>query len=68
MASAHRKARSSILAPRPRRKLGPYDPIPLAIGTESIGWSREEAIFPASFTVISRPREIFEFEGGVGAF
>ena len=68
MASAHRKARSSILAPRPCRKLGPYDPIPLAIGTESIGWSREEAISLASFTVISRPREILEFEAGESPF
>lgn len=68
MTSTHRKARSGILAPRPRRKLGPYDPIPLAIGAESIRWSLEEVISPSSFSVVSRPREIFEFEAGESPF
>ena len=68
MASANRKAGSGILAPRPRRKLGPYHPIPLAIGTEAIGWSGHEVISPASFTEVSRPREILEFEAGESPF
>lgn len=68
MASAQRKARRSVLAVRPVREIGPYDPIPLAICAESVWWSLDEGPTVNNFSIADRPREIFEFEGGEGAF
>ena len=68
MAGTQGKRRSRELAIRPVRRIGPYDPIPLAICAESVWWLVEEEPTVNNFSITDREREIFEFEGGVGAF
>ena len=68
MPGAQGKGRSGELAVRPVRPIGPYDPIPLAVCAESVWWSTGNEITVDNFSITDREREIFEFEGGEGAF
>ena len=60
--------RSRELAVRPVRPIGPYHPIPLTVDSLSPWWELEISPSVDSCSIPDRHREIFEFEGGVGAF
>ena len=62
------KGRSSELAVRPVRTVRPDNSVPHAICTETVWWLVEEEPTVNNFSIANRKREIFEFEGGVGAF
>ena len=68
MPGAQGKGRSGELAVRPVRPIGPYDPIPLAVCAHPIWWLCDEEPTVDNFSITDREREIFEFEGGEGAF
>ena len=62
------KRRSRELAIRPVRTVRPYDPIPLAICAHPSWWLCDEEPTVNNFSITDREREIYEFEGGEGAF
>ena len=68
MAGTQGKRGSGVLAIRPVRPIGPYDPIPLAICPESVWWSLEQDPTVDYFSITNGPRKILELEGGEGAF
>ena len=58
------EARSPRLAPRPARRLGPYHPIPLAVGAYGSAIELDEKLPVNNYPVIKRGRHLLEFEGG----
>ena len=68
MGSAEGERAAPRLRPRPVRQLRPDDAVSHAVGANALLRPDELAVPVDDFPHLVRPRELREFEGGIGAF